>query len=69
MVVPPAGILRSCRKGAYVALQSADLELLERLTGLVAVADILKGLGGILAADVEEHFLTTTVACQPRDHM
>ena len=45
----------------YVALQNADLELLERLAGLVAVADILKGLGGVLAADVEKDLLTTTV--------
>jgi hypothetical protein len=46
---------------AYVALQSADLELLERLTGLVAVADILEGLSGILAADVEKNLLATAI--------
>lgn len=46
---------------AYVALQSSDLELIERLTGLVAVADIFKGLGGILAGNVEKDLLTAAV--------
>lgn len=46
---------------SYPALQSADLELGERLAGLVAVADILESLGGILAGDVEQDLLTTTV--------
>lgn len=45
----------------YVALQSAHLELLERLPGLIAVADILESLGGVLAADVEKDLLTTAV--------
>ncbi len=50
-----------CVIGTYGALQNANLELLERLAGLVAVADILKGLGGVLAANVEKDLLTTTV--------
>jgi hypothetical protein len=45
----------------YVALQGSDLELVKRLAGLVAVADILKGLGGVLAGNVEEDLLTTAV--------
>jgi hypothetical protein len=45
----------------YVALQGSDLELVERLAGLVAVADILKGLGGVLAGNVEEDLLTAAV--------
>ena len=44
----------------YLALENTNLQSLEDLAGLVAVADIFKGLGGILAADVEEDFLTTT---------
>lgn len=56
-----SSILRSCSKGAYVALQSANLELLKRLAGLVAVTDILEGLGGILTADVEKNLLATTI--------
>lgn len=45
----------------YVALQSAHLELLERLPGLIAVADILESLGGVLAANVEKDLLTAAV--------
>jgi hypothetical protein len=37
---------------AYLALQCADLELLERLPGLVTMTDILESLGRVLAADV-----------------
>jgi hypothetical protein len=44
----------------YLSLQVADKKLVEGLTGLVAVANILKGLGGILAGDVEHDLLTTT---------
>lgn len=39
-------------KGAYLALQCADLELLEGLPSLVAVANVLESLGRILAANV-----------------
>lgn len=46
---------------AYVALQRSDLELVEGLAGLVAVADILEGLGGILAGNIEQDLLTATV--------
>lgn len=45
---------------AYIALQNANLELLQRLAGLVTVADILKGLGGVLAGNIEKDLLTAT---------
>lgn len=47
-------------RGANLALENTNLQSLENLAGLVAVADIFEGLGGILTADVEEDFLTTT---------
>ena len=50
---------RGCR--TYQSLQVADEETLEDLARLVTVTDILKGLGGVLAADVEKDFLTATV--------
>jgi hypothetical protein len=37
---------------AYLALQCANLELLESFPSLVAVTNILESLGRILAADV-----------------
>lgn len=46
---------------AYLALQVADEQTLKDLARLVAVADILEGFCSVLAADVEEHFLTTAV--------
>ena len=46
---------------AYLALQVTDIELLEGLAGLVAVADILESLGGVLASNVEQDLLATTV--------
>jgi hypothetical protein len=46
---------------AYLSLQVADEQTLEDLTRLVAVADIFKGLCRVLAAYVEEDFLTTAV--------
>jgi len=53
----------------YSALENSDLELLKGLAGLVAVADILKGLGGVLATNVKEDLLTAAVvvgtSCQP----
>ena len=55
----------SKKTGPYFALQVADQESVERFPGLVAVADILKGLGCVLAADVEEDFLTTSVVANP----
>ena len=45
----------------YAALESADEEALEDLAGLVAVADVFEGFGGVLAADVEEDFFTAGV--------
>lgn len=49
--------------GTYLALQVANKELVQGLASLVAVADILESLGGVLAADVENDFLTTAVEC------
>lgn len=46
--------------GAYLALQLANEQLLKSLAGLVAVADILESLGGILAGDIEQNLLATT---------
>lgn len=46
--------------GAYLALQIANVQLLQSLAGLVAVADILESLGGILAGDIEQNLLATT---------
>jgi hypothetical protein len=52
-------------KVTYHALHAADQETVEDLTGLVGVADILKGLGAVLAADIQKDFLTTAVEqCQ-----
>lgn len=48
-------------RNTYTALKSADEEALEDLAGLVAVADVFEGLGGVLAADVEEDFFTAGV--------
>jgi hypothetical protein len=45
----------------YTALEVADEKALEDLAGLVAVADVFEGFGWVLAADVEEDFLTTGV--------
>lgn len=49
------------RRLTYHALQLADQETVQDLTGLVTVSDIFEGLGAVLATDVEEDFLTTTV--------
>jgi hypothetical protein len=45
--------------GAYLALQIANVQLRKSLASLVAVADILESLGGILAGDIEQNLLTT----------
>jgi hypothetical protein len=42
------------------ALQGADKKLVKGLTGLVAVADILESLGGILAGNIEKNLLATS---------
>lgn len=43
------------------ALQSSNQQTIKNLSGLVAVSDILEGLSGIGAADIEEDFLSTSV--------
>ena len=44
---------------AYLALELTNDQGVESLAGLVTVANILKGLGGILTANVEQDLLTT----------
>lgn len=51
------------RAPTYLSLQCAGQQLCQGLARLVAVADILKGLGRVLAADVEEDLLATTRDC------
>ena len=55
----------------YAALEGSNKQALEDLAGLVAVADVFECLGRVLAADVEEDFLTTGVlvyeACSARE--
>lgn len=48
-------------KKSYLALQRANEHIVEDLAGLVAVANVLKGLGCVLAANIEENFLTAPV--------
>lgn len=43
------------------AFQTPNQQILEQLAGLIAVAYILKGLCGILAADVHEDFFAASV--------
>lgn len=45
-------VKRAKGEGTYLALQCADLELLERLPSLVAVTNVLESLGGILAGNI-----------------
>lgn len=45
----------------YQALHAADKKTFEDLAGLIGVADILEGLGAVLATDIEKDFLTTAV--------
>jgi hypothetical protein len=45
----------------YQALHAADEQTVEDLAGLIGVADVLEGLGAVLATDIEEDFLTTAV--------
>lgn len=49
------------RAETYHALHVADEQTVENLARLIGVADILEGLGSILAADVQENFLTTAI--------
>lgn len=44
----------------YHALHIADEQTVENVARLVGVADILEGLGAILASDIEQDLLTTT---------
>lgn len=49
----------------YQTLHSADEQTIEDLAGLIGVADVLEGLGAVLATDVQKDFLTTAVGnCQ-----
>lgn len=45
----------------YLSLQGADEQALQNLARLVAVADVLKGLGRVLAADVQQDLFTTAI--------
>jgi hypothetical protein len=47
---------------AYLALQFTNEELVQGLSGLVTVADILESLRRVLAAHVEQNLLTTAVS-------
>lgn len=46
---------------AYHALHIADEQTIEDFTSLIGVTNILKGLGAVLATDVEKNFLATAV--------
>lgn len=46
---------------AYQALDVTDEHAIQDFTGLVAVANVLEGLGGILAGHVEQNLLTTAI--------
>ena len=48
--------------GAYRSLQRSNKHAIENLAGFVRVADILECFCRVLAADVEEYFLTTSAA-------
>lgn len=45
----------------YTALQGSDKQTVQDLACLVAVADILECLGGVLTTNVQEDLLTTSV--------
>lgn len=45
----------------YLSLEVADQQTVEDLPGLIAVANVLERLGGILAAHVEQDLFTTSV--------
>ena len=57
----PLCVLGGMLGGTYATLDGSDKKALKDLAGLVAVADVLEGLGGVLAADVEEDFFTAGV--------
>ena len=60
---------RPCRSwiwsDSHLALQGADLEGLKGLASLITVADILEGLSGVLAGNVEQDLLTTSDSKRP----
>lgn len=49
------------RRDAYLALQRANKQPIQDLARLVRVANVLKRLGAVLAADIEHNLLTTAV--------
>ena len=57
----PLCVLGGMLGGTYATLDGSDKKALKDLAGLVAVADVLKCLGRVLAADVEHDLLTTGV--------
>jgi hypothetical protein len=50
------------RGSTHLPLQHADLEPREDLARLVAVADVLEGLGRVHAGEVEEDLLAAAVS-------
>lgn len=46
---------------AYQALHVADEHVIEKGARLIAVADVVKSFGAILAGEIEENFLATAV--------
>lgn len=56
------GMLGCFGLGAYHALHVADMHaVLEECARLIAVADVVEGFGAVLAGEIEEDFLATTV--------
>lgn len=53
----------NCGTGSYHALDGADEQAVEDLPRLVGMADVLEGLGAVLARNVEEDLLTTASSC------
>lgn len=47
-------------RDVYLALQRANKQPIQNLARLVRVANVLKRLGAVLAADIEHHLLTAT---------
>jgi hypothetical protein len=60
--------LRTSGECAYSALELADDKSLQNLAGLVRVADVLEGIGGILSGDVHQDLLSSAdercVSCE-----
>ena len=52
------------RSQTHQSLQGTNEQLLKGLSGLVAVANVLERLGGILAGDVEKDLLTAAIRSQ-----